>query len=374
MDLNTPPRIAIFVATSGHSGVDRVMHNLIPGIAARGYPVDLVKIREHGPYLDPLPPGVRLVDLGARHVYTALPALVRYLRTHPPAVLLSDKDRVNRTALLARALNGASTRVVVRSGTTLSVDLAGRSGLDRWLQTRSVRHLYPRAHGTIVPSVGAAADLARLMPRGADSIHVVPSPIVRQDLTALASAPAQDPWLETRKGPLIVAVGELSRRKDHATLLRAFARLQARRPDLRLAILGRGGQRDALLRQITELGLEGSVHLPGFLSNPYPWMSRARLLAHTARWEGMPVVLVEALSLGIPVVSTDCPSGPREILEDGRLGPLVPIGDDEALAAAMERVLDNPPEPQELRRAAEPYRVERSVTAYLEAMGLIDDR
>lgn len=374
MDLNTPPRIGIFVATSGHSGVDRVMNNLIPGIAARGYPVDLLKIRDHGPYLDPLPPGVRLVDLGAHHVYTALPALIHYLRTTSPSVLLSDKDRVNRTTLLARALSGASTRVVVRSGTTLSVDLARRSALDRWLQSRSVRHLYPRAHGTIVPSTGAAVDLARLMPRGADLIHVVPSPIVREDLPALASAPAQDPWLETAKGPLIVAVGELSPRKDHAMLLRAFARLKVRRPELRLAILGRGGQRDDLLRQITELGLEGAVHLPGFLSNPYSWMARACLLAHTAHWEGMPVVLVESLSLGIPVVSTDCPSGPREILADGRLGPLVPVGDDETMAAAMDRVLDNPPDPQELRRAAEPYRVDRSVSAYLEAMGLTDDR
>jgi hypothetical protein len=160
LPVKTPQRIAFFLSTSGHSGVDRVAKHLLPALARRGYQVDLLKVRRHGPELGDTDPRIRILDLGHRQTYACLPKLVHYLRRKRPAVLLSDKDRVNRTALLARGLAGVDTRLVVRSGTTLSLDLASRGMLERWLQRASVGRLYPFADQVIVPSNGAADDMA----------------------------------------------------------------------------------------------------------------------------------------------------------------------------------------------------------------------
>lgn len=154
-------RIAIFLSTSGHSGVDRAMNHLIPALAGRGYAVDLLKVRKHGPNLLAVPPGVRVIDTGVGTTYAALPALVRYLRRERPGVLLADKDRVNRTALAARWLAGAhDTRLVLSSGTTISVDLQHRSVFERWLQRLSMRYLYCYADQVIVTSEAVADDMS----------------------------------------------------------------------------------------------------------------------------------------------------------------------------------------------------------------------
>lgn len=364
-----PTRIACLFATSGHSGVDRAVKNLIPALARRGYRIDLLKVRGHGPDLDEAPPGVRVVDLGVRHTYAALPAIVGYLRRARPAVLLSDKDRVNRTALLARALARAPTRLALRSGTTLSRDLASRRLVERLLQRLSVGWLYRLAETVITNSRNAADDMTAYtgLPRG--RIQVVPNPVVPAELFE-ASLPHPDHrWLVPGAPPVVLGVGELCTRKDFATLVRAFALLRRARP-CRLLILGRGRQREALLGLAASLGVGDDVELPGYLPSPFAYMAHAAVLAFTSRWEGNPFVLPEALAVGTPVVATDCPSGPREVLADGRYGRLVPIGDAAALAAALAATLDDPPPPERLREAARPFEIETSASAYLAAMGL----
>lgn len=366
--------LAVFAATSGHSGVDRVLRNLVPAIAAEGLRVDVLGIAGHGPHWETLPSGVRRVDLGTRHVNSALPALVRYLRGTRPRALLSDKDRVNRAVIVARAIarvgdRALPTRLGVRLGTTVSVNLASRGRLDRWMQTWSMRTLYRCADAVLVPSRGAAADLAMHARLPRDRIHVVPSPILGADMAGRAAAPIDDPWFEDPDVPVILGVGELSERKDFATLVRAHALLN-RRLSCRLLILGEGRRRRELEDLVQTLGTAASVRMPGFVTNPYPYMARAAAFALSSRWEGMPVVLIEALALGTPVVACDCPSGPRELLDDGRLGALVAVGDAEGLAAALERTLAAPPPREALVAAVEDYRVEHSARAYLVALGL----
>jgi len=362
--------LAVFLATSGHSGVDRVFRNLVPEFARRGLHVDVLAIRGHGPDYGELPAGVRRIVFGADHVNTALPALWCYLRRERPQVLLTDKDRVNRTALIARRLARVPTRVGVRLGTTPSVNLANRGAVERWLQTASMRRLYRSADAVLVPSRGAAADLARLARLPPSLVHVVPSPVVGARMHALAGEPPDHPWFCDGGPAPILGVGELSERKDFATLLRAFARLRGERRTARLVVLGEGRRRAELEQLARTLGIADAVSLPGFVANPYCYMARAAAFALCSRWEGMPVVLIEALALGTPAVACDCPSGPREVLADGRYGPLVPIGDDAAFATALEGVLREPLPPALLQEAVRGYTVEASADAYLAALGL----
>ncbi len=362
-------RIACFFSTSGHSGVDRLARHLIPALARRGHAVDLLKVRRHGPHLDEIPEGVRVIDLGSRHTYGCLPAIVRYLRRERPAVMLSDKDRVNRTALLARVLARVPTRLVFSSGTTISIDLATRGPFERWIQRHSMGRLYPFADQVIVTSAGVADDMAAYTGLARERIRVVPSPVVPASLFTDELPRPDHPWFGQPGIPLILSAGELCGRKDFATLLRAFARVRTSRP-CRLVILGKGTARERLLILAAELGVDADVALPGYVADPYAWMAHADLFAFTSRWEGLGFVLIEALAVGTPVVSTDCPSGPSEILAQGRYGPLIPVGDDESLAQAMLATLDDPLPPAILQEAARPYEIETSTDAYLEAMGM----
>jgi len=366
-------KIACFFATSGHSGVDRLAGHLVRGFAAAGHEVDLLQIRRHGPYLRELPAGVERVELGTSHVGTALLPLIRYLRCVRPAVLLCDKYRVNRVVLLARLLARVDSRVVVRVGTTVSVDLASRARHQRWFETLWIRLLYPLADTVLTPSRAASLDLARLAGLPAGRVLTVPSPLVAPDLAEKAAQPVEHPWLATKDRPVVLGAGELCVRKDFSTLIRAFARVRAEFP-ARLIILGEGRQREELLDLARELGVAAEVSLPGFVHNPYAFMARADVFALASRWEGFGNVLAEALAVGTPVISTDCPSGPREILQEGRYGSLVPVGDAAQLAAGLLAILRDPPPRQRSLEAARPYEISRAVAAYLVACGIAEPR
>lgn len=362
-------KIAFYFATSGHSGVDRAMHNLIPAVARRGYAVDLLHVRKHGPHFEEPPAGVRIIDLGASHVYNSLPAVVRYLRQENPVVMLSDKDRVNRTAFFARLLARVPTRLVFSSGTTLSIELAHRGFLDRTIQRWSFRHLYRRVSNVIVTSEGVKTDMADCTGLPLQHIEVVPSPVVPSELFSAALPKPGHPWFQEGEPPVVLAVGELARRKDFPTLIRAFAEVR-KRQRCRLVILGRGRDREKLLALAGELDVAEDVALPGFEPAPYPYMAHAAVFVFTSLWEGLGFVIIEALAVGTPVVATDCPSGPREILQDGTYGRLVPVGDVNAVSAGIEKALTERPRREFLQQAAWPYEIENSTSAYLKAMGL----
>jgi len=363
-------RIAIFAATSGHSGVDRIMGNLIGQLDAWGLPVDLLHVRRHGPDVDlSVLRSARRIDLGSAHVNTVLPALVRYLRRERPRALLADKDRVNRVAILAQRIARIDTRLVVRLGTTVSANLAGRGKLERWVQRTSIRRLYPYADRVVIPSERAAADLSAYTGLAREHIHVVRSPVVSAAVERLSADPVQHPWLADGEPPVILGVGELGYRKDFETLIRAFAELRRKRR-CRLIILGRGRRRTQLLALANQLGVIDHIDLPGFQVNPYAFMARAAVFVLSSRWEGMPVALIEALACGVPVVATDCPSGPREVLEGSKAGMLVPVGAPSPMAEAIEVQLAQAPRPADLARIVEPYRVDSSASAYLRVLGV----
>jgi glycosyltransferase involved in cell wall biosynthesis len=215
----------------------------------------------------------------------------------------------------------------------------------------------------------AAEDFLDTTGLSADRVLSVPSPVVTPELFEKAARPSNHPWLANKEGAVVVGIGELCARKDFATLIRAFAKIRESHP-AKLVIFGEGDQRRSLESLIGELGLTDDVDLPGFVDNPYGVLSRADLYVHSARFEGSPVALMEAVALGVPSVSTDCPSGPAEILQNGKYGELVPVGDAGAMARAFKNTLDAPLARDHIKKAAEPYAVEASTDAYMSALGI----
>lgn len=361
------PTLAMFLPSFAGGGAERMMLNLARGLIESGVELDLVMGHCEGPYRDLVPDGCELFDLRAPRVLAALPGLVRYLRRHRPAALLTAMDHANLVALWARSLARVPTRVYVSVRSNLSEERAhARSRVDRWLPGLA-RHFYPQAQAVIAVSQGVADDLEKLLGPGKARVVVIPNPVVTPDLPMRAAEPSGHPWLDLEGSTVILGAGRLTPQKDFETLIRAFSLLADRR-DLRLLILGEGPRRATLEDLVRGLGLEGRVDLPGFWANPFAAMARARLFVLSSAWEGLPGVLIQAMACGTPVVSTDCPSGPREILGDSEYGPLVPTGDAPALAAAIVQVLERPPDRTRLAARASQYRLEPVTRRYLRVM------
>ena len=340
------------------------MLNLANGIAERGINVSLVLSRAEGTYLANVAQGVRVVDLGARRTLFSVPFLARYLRRERPTALLSALVHVNVAAILAARLAGRRTCVVVSERSLISHSSTQGSTIMVRLAHRLVPWLYPLADRIIAVSRGAAEDLAQYARIPVDRMDVVNNPVVTPRLQELSCESSDHPWFDDGTTPVILGVGRLEAVKDFATLLRAFAKVRRERT-AKLMILGEGPERRALEALAQELDLTQDVEMPGFVDNPYAVMARAAVLVLSSRWEGSPNVLVEAMACGTQVVATDCPGGVAEILVNGRFGRLVPVGDSRRLAEAIKGALDDPVSAEQLRKRADDFAVERSVSRYL---------
>ncbi len=361
------PKISIIDSFSGQGGVERIILTLAGGLAALGCAVDLVVVKASGLKPADIPPGVTLRPLNARHTFASLPKLVSYLRKRRPDGLLAAKDRANQVALVAKAVSGVPTRLVVRMGTTTSAALGHGGWIKGMAWNLPIRLLYPLADGIVAVSQGVAADLAAITRLPLSRFKVIPNPVVSERLSRMAGEPVNHPWFQEGEPPVFLGAGRLTRQKDFHTLIRAFALVQKLVPS-RLVILGEGGDSAALLGLAESLGVRKQVDLPGFVKNPYPFMAKAAVFVLSSIWEGSPNVLTEAMALGTSIVATDCPSGPREILGKDLHGQLVPMGDASAMARAMKETLLNPPPKEILIRAVDEYRVERSCIRYLEIL------
>jgi glycosyltransferase involved in cell wall biosynthesis len=309
----------------------------------------------------------------ARKPYTDLrhlPGLTRYLRQERPTALLSAMPYPNLTAVWARRLAGVSTRVVVSERNTLSRNIADKRAWPARFLPPLLGRGYAAADHIVAVSDGVADDLSSCAGLPRERITTVYNPVVTPDLVTRSEAPLDHRWFEPGAPPVVLAAGRLAPAKDFPTLLRAFARLRATRP-ARLMILGqgRGSEPAAALRALArELGVAEDVTLPGFVDNPFAYMARASVFVLSSAWEGFGNVLVEAMACGCPVVSTDCPSGPAEILDGGAYGTLVPVRDDRALAEAILATLDAPPDRDRLRARGAEFSVDRAAERYLEML------
>ena len=356
-------RLAIFIPSFGDGGVERMLVNLAGGLVRRGLQVDFVTRSRAGPYLDRLPATVRVVELGVSGPLEVLPPLIRYLRDARPDFVLCGKDRAARSALHARRFSGVDFGLVLRPGSTVSQRLARRGAYKRWRTYRLIRRVYRQAAAVVGNSEGVVADIAAIAGLPPSRMHLIRNPVVTPELQAEAAEPLAHPWFAPGEPPVIVAVGGLRRAKGFDTLIRAFAELHARQA-CRLLILGDGHLRESLEQLVAGLGLGDDVEMPGFESRPYRIVARSALFVLSSRWEGSPNALTEALALGTPVVSTDCPSGPREILAGGTVAPLVAVDHVPALAEAMARALADPGDRAQRIAAVSEYSADTCAARY----------
>ncbi|WP_280569551.1 glycosyltransferase [Chromohalobacter sp. 296-RDG] len=358
--------LTLFLPSLEGGGAEMVMVTLANGLAAQGWRVDLVVARATGAYLKNVAAEVHVVDLRAPRVLYSLPALVRYLRKTRPAVMLSALNYANVVALWATRMAGVGTRMVISEHNNVTRDMHSEPAWRSWLIPLLMRHSYPWANGIVAVSGGVAEELSRALalPRG--RIDVIYNPAVTERLRELSTQALAHPWLANGEPPVILAVGRLTEQKDYPTLIKAFAALRARQ-SVRLVILGEGELRESLEALVASLGVSEDVAFLGFVDNPYAWMRQAALFVLSSAWEGFGNVLAEAMACGTPVISTDCPSGPAEILEDGTWGQLVPVGDPQALYEAMVTALQGDGYP-DVESRARAFDLGQAVQAYLRVM------
>lgn len=373
---NLPPctsdRISFFLPPLIGAGGERVVLNLAKTLTLWGYPVDIVVPDtggRHTRFMPTVPGGVRVIDLEtplSKTVYfKKLFKLKRYLEVEQPAVLLANIDYVG-LANLARAIAKTPTKIIQVVHSNLSREFHTIPGLGKFIKPLFVKHFYPQSDRLVAVSQGVARDLALISGIPLQDIAVIYNPVVTPDLAVKAQEPIDHPWFAPGEPPVILGAGRLMYQKDFATLIRAFAKVRQQRHSRLMIIGGEDNLRAELEALIHELGLDADAQLPGFAENPYAYMAKAAVFVLSSKYEGFGNVLVEAMATGTPVVSTDCEDGPAEILEGGKYGPLVSVGDVSALSQAILNTLDQPLEAHVLQKRAQAFTTDKITRQYLD--------
>jgi glycosyltransferase involved in cell wall biosynthesis len=364
------PDIAFFLVNLDGGGAEKVMLTLAGGFAEKGLKVDLVLVKLEGEYLSLISPKVRVVNLARARLISSLPPLIQYLKQNQPKVLISALEDPNTLSIIAKILARVSTRVIITVHNPLSLNQQSNQ-LKRKLTPFFVRWLFPFADSIVSVSQGVADGIARISRLPLEDIKVIYNPIFMPGLVEKSHEPIDVPWLLDEQNPVVLGIGRLSQEKDFATLINAFAIVQ-KQYSVKLIILGQGAELTSLQALVKELNLVDEVAFLGFVNNPYPYMAKAKMLVMTSVLEGFGNVLVEGMIVGTPVVSTDCESGPAEILANGKYGHLVNIGDIQGLAIAMIDTLKNPLDPDLLKQRGREFSLEAALTKYQQLFDLVD--
>jgi glycosyltransferase involved in cell wall biosynthesis len=361
------PVLAFFIQDLRGGGAERSVARLLNGIVARDISTDLIVIERKGPFLDELDARVNVIELPQHRTMTSVPGLKRYIETRRPAAVVSSMTHTNVAAIVANLAARPRARLVVVEHNQHSRNVKLTRGLVR-LSYRMVPLIYPKADLVAAVSEGVRDDLARITGIRSEQIAVLHNPVVDDAFEKSAVAEIDHPWLQSPGPPVVLGVGRFTRQKNFALLIEAFAVARKSRA-LRLIILGEGELRGELEAKVRALGVDEDVDLPGFDANPFRFMRHAAVYVLSSDWEGLPTTLIEAMACGTPVVSTDCESGPHEILLGGKLSRIVPVGSASALASAILATLETPGDREARIARANDFSLNRAVDRYLEAAG-----
>lgn len=360
--------IAIFLSSLAGGGAERVLLYLAKRFYQRGLKVDTVLVSDNGPLNSIIDKNeVHLVKLNKSKPSKSLVVLRDYLKINQPRTILSGLTHANISCAFACFISQCSEKLFLSEHINLTNDLLNRtSKFDAWLTTILIKLLYPRVNNVIAVSKGVADSVHRISRIPFEKIQVIYNPIDEKEIAFLSNHSVKFPWKD--HSPILISAGRLETQKDFPCLLKAFSILRKRYP-AHLVILGEGSQRKHLHQLSESLHISDDIWLPGFIKNPYPYLAKSRLFALSSHYEGLGNVLVESLALGIPIVSTNCPSGPEEILENGKFGRLVPVGDPIALAEAMDKSLSGDHPVFDQKEALRRFNPELITDQYLEVLG-----
>lgn len=359
-------KIAFFVPNLYGGGAQRVFVNLANQFASRGFNTDLVLIKNEGVYRGFVNAKVKVVDLKCKKAFLSVLPLIKYIEKNEPAVLLASIDAACIVAALAKIFSRVKFRLLIRQAYYFSSPKRFKKKIVGLLLKKS----YAQADSIIVLTKNMRDDILKKFNALADKIFVIYNPVDLSCIEADSMASLEHSWFTEGKGgkfKLILAAGVLRQIKGFDCLIRAFHQIK-KREKIKLIILGSGRDKKKLESLAQELGLEDDISLPGFVDNPFAYMRKADVFVLSSFFEGCPNVILEAMCCGAPIVSTDCPSGPSEILENGKYGRLVPVGDVSAMARAIIETLDNPLPPGFLRKRAEDFGIEKVADRYLDVM------
>lgn len=322
-------KISLFMPSLNGGGAQRVMVNIANGMVKRGLNVDLVLAKASGEYLNQIEPGVHIIDLNSSRVIKSFFKLSNYIRREKPYILFSALEHANICSIFSNIFAGYICPVVVCVHSSYSRN--SKSIVNKILYQLLAKLFYRFSHAVVTVSKGSAQDLINICNIPEGKIKVIYNPVITRSMHEKSKVEVNHKWFTENSIPIILSVGRLEYPKDFSSLIYAFAEVRKKTAS-RLLILGEGKDRQKLELLIDKLGLCDDVEMPGFVDNPYKFMSRSSVFVLSSESEALPTVLIEAMALGCPVIATDCPNGPREILEDGKYGKLVPVGDVPALA------------------------------------------
>jgi len=405
MKVNEKYHIALFQKhlkglSNNGGGIERVQINLSKAFIDRGYKVDLIVCDNTSLNLTDLSDKLNIINLKPSNKFISsfysfladpgylwlktikllfsnlrpralqyLPAFASYLKANKPDIVFSASTDNNLVALLAKRIVNIPIHNVVSEHivwTLENLENKKTHAKKKWIFPHSkLSKFYSEARGIVAVSDGVAKNISSEINLDKKKISVIYNPIVSTDLTCLSNKAVNHPWLIEKKYPVVLGVGRLVSQKNFSLLIKAFAKVKKYRKS-KLIILGDGRERYNLQLLIKEYDLLDHIDLFGFVDNPYAFMSKVDVFVLSSIYEGLGNVLIEALACGCPVVSTDCPSGPAEILEYGKYGPLVPMNDEKALAEAIISVLDNPPPSTWLKERSMDFSVDNVAESYLQ--------
>ncbi len=350
-------------------GIGRNILNLADAFQSLGYRTHLLIDKPGGPYFDQLHPFVKVIHLPTSHPLSGIPRLCMYLLRHKPDVILTPNVRHTVLSLRARRLASPSTRIYTNVHNTYSKTFQYLSTQKRKKRIKKINTLYPHCNGIIPVSEGVAADLCEFTMIPKKLLTTIYNPVVTQKLEKLAREAVTHPWFLDNKQPIILSISRLEKQKNLPLLIDAFEQARQQIP-CRLMLIGDGTQRDTIAARVHASRFRQDITLLGHQTNPYKYMRNASLFVLSSSWEGFGNTLVEAMATGTPVVSTDCLYGPREILDNGRYGSLVPVGNADALARAIIQTLQSPLPAKVLKQAVEQFRDITIAGKYLQVFGL----
>jgi glycosyltransferase involved in cell wall biosynthesis len=363
MHTNSHKTIAFFIPSMTGAGAERVALNLIQEFDAQGWNIHLLLNSAVGSFLPLVPKNVEILELRSSNFFDKVMKIKKYLSRRNPDYVVSLLDRVNAFGF-AKLASGWKGKLAVSVHSTASQEMIDERSLLSLIKPFFMKVAYRFSDSVIAVSQGVAQDLSKVLSMDQEKIRIIYNPIVTEDLKVQAKLSSGHPWLNQTEVPVFLSIGRLVSAKDFSTLLRAFRLVRDAIP-AKLIILGDGEERSHLQELAISLDIKDDIDLHGFVDNPYQYISSSSVFVLSSKFEGFGNVLVEALALGKKVVSTNCPSGPSEILDGGKYGKLVPVGDYHLLSDAMLHTLNINLDSQALANRASFFEVKKIAEEYM---------